>query len=84
MKDATLLSADERFLVTTPVDVEPFADRDQASNWAMAVVLGGFALWAEVSGVDGPICRISGPVQPPQKHYGLGEALHTLPVMSIG
>jgi hypothetical protein len=64
MKDATPLQADERFLVTTPVDIEPFADRDQASNWAMAVVLGGFASWAEVSGADGPICRISGPDQP--------------------
>jgi hypothetical protein len=63
MEKAGVTTEDEMFTVITPTDREPFADRDKASCWAMAVVLGGFAPWADVLGVGGRICRISGPGQ---------------------
>ena len=84
MKDATPPPADESFSVVTPRDFELFSDKNKASDWALAVVMGGFAPWANVGGPDGQVCHISGPEQPPQKNHGPGEALHTLPVMSIG
>lgn len=70
MKDATPLQADERFSVTTPYDYELFSDRDKASDWALAMVMGGFAPWANVGGPDGQVCHISGPDQPAAMEEG--------------
>ena len=51
----------EGFVVTTPVDSESFSARDAASDWAMCVVLGGYASWADVEDLaGGRSCRIVG------------------------
>ena len=47
------------FVVTTPTDTEAFSGREDASDWAMCAVLGGYADWAEVEDLgSGQSCRI--------------------------
>ena len=49
------------FVVTTPTDTEAFSGREDASDWAMCAVLGGYADWAEVEDLgSGRSCRIVG------------------------
>ena len=47
------------FVVTTSNDVYPFSTREEASEWGLCAVLGGYADWAEVEDLaTGQSCRI--------------------------
>jgi len=49
------------FVVTTLTDSQPFSTHEEASDWAMCVVLGGYASWADVEDLaGGRSCRIVG------------------------
>jgi hypothetical protein len=46
------------------MDVEYFSGREMASEWALAVVIGEYATWAEVEDLrSGQTCRIIGKSQ---------------------
>jgi hypothetical protein len=49
------------FVVTTPADIEPFSTREEACDWSVGVVLGGYAPWAEMEDLaSGQTFRVVG------------------------
>ena len=46
------------FVVMTPTDSESFSSFEEASDWAMCAVLGGYADWADVEDLESDrFCR---------------------------